>query len=346
MAASPSQLLLMRWLLRAKQAGRQGFTLIELLVTLIVGTLIMGTLLYIVVEMMQANRREEVLTQTQQDMRRAIDFISRDVREAVFVYESPNAVVEAPAEDGTPGTRTLMQEMGITVNADLEITAPANLAGATPILAFWRLDPVPNDSAFWGQPCTRFPAGARRIECETLRLRQSYYTLVMYLQRPNDDDSIWSGPSRLLRYELPKYSISDIPDLTQRRGYSDPASGCNSFEFWSAPNANCDPGNVGAIAPTITVLTDHVDFTVAADTPDCAGDLIPADPRGFSVCVSDGDGAVDRGPNRNVRIFLQGNALEGRPGLITALSQASSLPVLESEVLVRGVLNKQPQGAQ
>lgn len=348
MAASPSQILLMRWLLRAKQAGRQGFTLIELLVAMVIGTLIMGTMLYMVVELMQVNRREEVLTQTQQDMRRAIDYISRDTREAVFIYSTPSTVVEAPAADGTPGTRTLLQELGITVNGAGVVTAPANLSGATPVLAFWRLDPVPTDSTFWGLNCaTAFSGNQFRInECNTLRLRQSFYTLVLYFQRPNTGTDIWGGPSHIVRYELPKYSVANIPTLTQRQGYSDPTN-CTSFANWRAPNANCDPGNVGAPAATISVLTDYVALQ-PPNGPACPANSVasPANPQGFFTCISDGTAEPgDVGRNQTLRIFLQGNALAGRPGIVNALSQASSLPVLESEVLVRGVLNKQPPGA-
>ena len=78
-----------------------GFTLIELLVTLIVGSIILAGLPYLVVELLQISRREEVLTRTQQDMKRALDYISRDVREAVYVYPKPSVVLD-PAKNPNP----------------------------------------------------------------------------------------------------------------------------------------------------------------------------------------------------------------------------------------------------
>jgi prepilin-type N-terminal cleavage/methylation domain-containing protein len=312
MATPSSKSNLLHWLLRVRRAPQRGFTLIELLVTLIVGSLIMGSLLYLVVELMQANRREEVLSQTQQDMRRALDYMTRDVRQAVFVYDSPNAIVE-PDKGATAGTKTLLDQLD-------------DLPDGEAILAFWRLDPVPPESAFWDKdkdkdkPCDTFPE-AKRPECTTLRIRQSYYTLVVYLLQDNDDSDFWGGPARIIRYELPKYSISDIPTLTQRKGYSDP-TGCATFANWGKPPgwdsaSPCDAANNGTTKGTAPVLTDSVSTN--------------------GLVVS-----VDGTTNKTVTISLQGDALTRRPGLVTAFSNASALPRLESEVLVRGVLNKQP----
>ncbi|QQE64249.1 prepilin-type N-terminal cleavage/methylation domain-containing protein [Leptolyngbya sp. BL0902] len=351
MATSPSSLPFFRWLLRANHTSQRGFTLIELLVAMIIGSLIMGSLLFLVVELMQANRREEVLTQTQQDMQRAINYITSDVREAVFVYPNPAAIVE-PTVGTTVGTDTLLDELGITVNAAGVVTAPAALAGSTPIMAFWRLDPVPADSNLWNRVCSTAFTGNQINECNTLKLRQSFYTLVLYFQRPNQPNELWGGPSRILRYSLPKYGTADIATLTQRRGYSDPTV-CNSFATWSAPPGRiaaqpCDAGNVGAPAADIAVLTDYVSLDVISPAPACGtgGTTTPAtNARGFAACVNSGaagDLGEGAGVNQTMRIFLQGNATQGRPGLVNTFNEAGRLPVLEAEVLIRGVLNKQP----
>ncbi|MFH7244920.1 MAG: type II secretion system protein J [Spirulina sp.] len=347
MATQPSPTKLAQWLMQASKAGQRGFTLLELLVAMIIGSMIMGSLLFLVVELMQVNRREEVLTQTQQDMQRAINYISSDAREAVFVYSTPMAIVDPEAG----GTDTLVSELGITVDASGVVTAPAALAGATPILAFWRLDPIPAGNGIWAKDCTKAFSGAKTDECNTLQLRQNFYTLVVYFQRPNQAGGFWGGPSSILRYELPKYNASDIATLTQRQGYSDP-TGCNSFENWSAPPGRdaadpCDAANTGAPTINPVVLTDYVNLANLTPDPICTGVSTPsaADARGFMACVNSGVAAAgEPGANQTLRIFLQGNATEGRPGLITTFSDAGNLPTLEAEVLVRGVLNKQPLG--
>ncbi|NJL46310.1 MAG: prepilin-type N-terminal cleavage/methylation domain-containing protein [Leptolyngbyaceae cyanobacterium SM2_5_2] len=325
MAIKPSQLSLVCLLLKARKATQRGFTLIELLVALVVGSLILGSLLYLVVELMQVNRREEVLGQTQQDMQRAIDYITRDAREAVFVYSTPGAIVD--------GTATLLEQLdGIPTDA-------------VPILAFWRLDPVEAENDFWDiEDCEdEFTNQDKRNECNTLKLRQSYYTLVVYLQQANAEEDLWGGPSRIIRYELPKYSTNDIAALTQRTGYSDP-TGCGGFANWTRPDSDCAPDNVGTTEPNIAVLTDYVNFDGSAeDSVTCPAGYIqePPNPSGFHVCISNTAANSD---NRTIRVFLQGNATAGRPGLITANSEAGRLPTLESEILVRGVLDRQPPG--
>jgi prepilin-type N-terminal cleavage/methylation domain-containing protein len=323
------------YLLLKSRRNSRGFTLIELLVTLIVGSIIVGGLLYLVIELLQVNRREEVLTRTQQDMQRALDYISRDVREAVYVYPQPTAVVD-------PDTPPVATD---TLLAQLTGSLPT---GAEPILAFWRFDPV-DVGQIDSQLCA--VNNPKEAECNTLKVRQGTYSLVLYLQQQNAASDIWGGKSRILRYELSKYS--NIRTLQQRRGYSDPSGACNSFRYWSKPPGRdssnpCDSGNTGTPASSVLVLTDYVNLpdTPTAQTLCPTGyTQTPAIPKSFHVCVSSGTATAGAtGANQVVRVYLQGSVYE--PNNQTAplgfLARASSLPTLESEILVRGVLDKNP----
>jgi prepilin-type N-terminal cleavage/methylation domain-containing protein len=301
---------LMRWLLSLNRLSRKGFTLMELLIAIAIGSVIMSTLLYLVVEMTQASRREEVLTQTQQDMQRALDYISRDAREAVYVYSTPTDITGEL--DDLP-------------------------AGADPILAFWRLDPI-DVSAIGATQCA-----AAENECNALKIRQSAHTLVVYLQEENGDGSIWGGPSRILRYELPKYD--DVSTLTQNTGYSDPTV-CNSFGDWNGYVAGCDPSaNNGNTDGTVAVLTDSVDALDTGDAGSCPDNnnymLTSANADSFYSCVRLGLGSEsDTNTNQTLVVYLRGNATEGQDGLINTFSEEGRTPTIQSEVLIRGVLNK------
>ncbi|MBU6229308.1 MAG: prepilin-type N-terminal cleavage/methylation domain-containing protein [Cyanobacteria bacterium REEB459] len=314
-----------------------GFTLIELLVTLIVGSLIVTGLLYLVVELLQISRREEVLTRTQQDMKRALDYISRDVKEAVYVYPSPSAVVD-PAVNPNPADTLLAQLTG---------SLPAT---ATPILAFWRFDPI-DVSQIPAALCA--DTNPKSTECKSLMVRQGTYSLVLYLQQKNTAADIWGGKSRILRYELSKYK--NLATLEQNKGYSDPSGTCNTFRTWSKPPGRdprkpCDSANAGTPASTIAVLTDYVNVpdTATAQTL-CPTDYLqtPTTPESFYTCVSSGTRAFAGGTtstNQVVKVFLQGSIYE-RDNQISPLgflARASSLPTLESEILVRGILDKEP----
>jgi prepilin-type N-terminal cleavage/methylation domain-containing protein len=319
------------WLTQSTRS--RGFTLTELLIAIVVGGIIVTTLLYLVVELLQINRREEVLTQTQQDMRRAIDYITRDAAEAVYVYSSPEAIVNT--------------ETGATLLEQLDNFPQA---GEVPVLAFWRLDPLDPRSQsvkdFFAKPCTDAAFAGKVNECETLRIRQGYYTLVVYAQQKNTPGSLWGGKSRIIRYELPRYTAGGLADLTNTPGFAEPTGATNSFERWTKAANETTPRN-------IAVLTDFVD----ANDPDKPGDCpvgylqtpaTPAKANSFYACVLQGtaqanpdDDSLTVGSNQTLIVFLRGNADSQSSGFAT-FSAAGRLPTLRSEVLIRGVIDKQP----
>jgi prepilin-type N-terminal cleavage/methylation domain-containing protein len=324
MAKISSNHLSLAWLLRGRPTRSSGFTLTELLIAIVVGGIIVTTMLYLVVELLQINRREEVLTQTQQDMRRALDYIARDAGEAVYIYSTPTAATDQLTDFAKPGRQ--------------------------PVLAFWRLDPLDSNNAsvqtlFTKNCATGFANSADQAECNTLKIRQSYYTLVVYAQEANTTNDIWGGKSRIVRYELPKYSSGGIANLNRTLGYEEPtgtfADGTpKRFDLWKR-TGNTTSGNVA-------VLTDYVDESTA-NTNDCPSgyDKTPAG-NNFYVCVqkntselSDLDRRLTNNSNQTLIVFLRGNADTQGSG-ITTFSSTGRLPTLKSEVLIRGVLDKQP----
>ncbi|XGB42459.1 MAG: hypothetical protein LVS60_00790 [Nodosilinea sp. LVE1205-7] len=74
----------------------------------------------------------------------------------------------------------------------------------------------------------------------------------------------------------------------------------------------------------------------------------PTAPQSFYTCVSSGTTtAADNtttATNQVVKVFLQGSIYEqdNQISPLGFLTRASSLPTLESEILVRGILDKQP----
>jgi len=311
------------WLLKANRHRRQGFTLIELLVSIIIGSIVVSALLYLVTELNRFNGREELLTQTQQDMRRALDFISSDISESVYVYTDPDPI--ANQLDDAPD--------------DTE-----------PILAFWRLDPV--DTSSLDDDCED---SSNEAECSTLKVRQSAYTLVVYFQTTvADDNPIWEGESRIIRYQLPKYGsgANDIEELNHRSGYLDPTLEETTFAGW-----NKDAGeNTDGDSQVLVDFVDSFNDTIPANrTCESRGFGAPSETpvaksNSFLVCVSSGDTDEETAgfddtllnrTNQSVFIALTGNAARQDNDVLTsASSEASRLPTLESEVLIRGVIEK------
>lgn len=306
MASSPPPLALVRWLLTKSRAKHHGFTLIELLIAIVIGSVIIGSMLYLVVELLGVNAREERLTQAQQDVKRALDYISRDVREAVYVYSTPDAVVAQLTDE------------------------PAG----TPVLAFWRLTPI-NVGSITPAACT-----SASQECATLKVRHSVYDLVVYFHRSNAGSALWSGPGRIIRYELTNYRR--LSTLESTPGYRDPSKPGNNFAGWVRGTGNTQGQAV--------VLADFIDNHDAGNTATACptGLLAPAvanasNSNNFFVCVRDNSAAGGNILNQSLYVSLRGSTAELGTGTTLVFgprSRASRLPAINTEVQVRGVIEK------
>lgn len=358
----------------SNQAKVGGFTLIELLVAMVIASLISMGLLFMVVQLIQTNLREAARSDTQRDLQAAIDYIARDVREAVYVYDA-SCLVDRPttthpttgiSPSSCPGLRNYLPD------------SIMNTSSNVPVLAFWRLSPLPNTvlaacasaaTAYTTSPSS-LPTAIQGVPCLTGQM----YSLVVY-SLDNAARVGSRGRARITRYELPQYTngsvrppqpsgITPAPDLTP--GWADPtgnATDNNPTSFISWPvSAQMLNGTLTAPSSKPTgnslVLTDFVDWNglynrsggsvTLGQAPNRSGEsliLTPADgtptppPRGFYVYVR---GAQNGGSlNQQVVIRIQGDAA-GRPGIpnIAPLTQPVVPIALEATVVTRGVTNK------
>ncbi|NJL86570.1 MAG: prepilin-type N-terminal cleavage/methylation domain-containing protein [Leptolyngbyaceae cyanobacterium SM1_1_3] len=320
MSTTPSQLWLFRLLIHLRRrSSKAGFTLIELLISIIIVGIIISGLLYLVVEMLQLDRREFVLNQVSTDMNRAMDYITNDVEEAIYVYSNPMDVVSELSDVG---------------------------ADEKPVLAFWRPDLLDQDDLDKiKSSCS--PAA----ECALLKERQAFLTLVVYLQEENTDDSIWNGETRIVRYSLPNYtSITSSLNSKSTPGYNDPTLiNGNGFANWVA-NGTTD-GIKQVLVDSVDKFEPESDIDEAAcPNPDPANPIYTLSPstptldskKSFYVCVREASVGTNAlgdtiNSNQDLIVFLRGNAIANQDGLINALSDASEFPTIQSRVLLRGV---------
>lgn len=317
-----------RWLSRWLKLRRGGFTLIELLVAIIIGSIIVTVLLQLVLELLQVERRETAIDNVQRDMRRALDYMAADVQEAVYVYSSPS-----------------------TSQAIISLETAGELNRNDVVLAFWRVDPLDDDDFALLGDCSGMPS-AQQQECEVLKVRQATYSLIVY-QLETTDDPTWDGQARIARYRLPKYSSITASALNSTPGYREPLSAEDSainFNTWQATGTN--------VGGRTDILVDFVD----SPTPDAAtltnllSSGVLACPNGmqrspdstasttttsFFVCIQDPTANTGGYLNQSVDILLRGN-FEPRntESLIRPISESSALPTLRTNVLVRGVIDK------
>lgn len=339
----------------SRRSSTQGFTLLELLVVSAIGAGIMAGLMFIVVQLMETDQRESSRSETQREMQLALDYISAELREAVYVYTGEELVAKYPY-------------------------LPESLTqNSIPVIAFWKQQPFPEIVKRDVCQANRDnPDATPGINCES----SSSYALVVYSLSVANSSNIWSNNARITRYALTEFESDG--DLTQ--GYVNPGTfeNGNGFRTWPIytfegdPNTNVQLEAVDSGRPAgrpegrASVLVDFVNVAPGAaitEATACPADDIDADPntpdfdfkitpsdaviaanptpprlrnvRSFYACLDRRD---DSGQNQEVIVYLQGS-VNGRPGYTIAGfgAGAETLPTLEARVLTRGVIQRRPR---
>jgi prepilin-type N-terminal cleavage/methylation domain-containing protein len=321
------------WFSARRGNSAKGFTLLELLVTTAIAAGIVAGLLYIVVQLMGVDQKEASKNETQREMQLALNYISTEMRDAVYVYTGTAMGAQAGIRNG----QSLMDFL------------PANLisADSAPIVAFWKQQPFPKkvkDNCAGSNPPTD-------IACTN----GSSYALVIYSLSTGNPDGTWKGKARITRYALTEFN----DEGARTSGYVNPGAFNNNFPTWpygtgAAGLANLQTARPGNAIPA--ALVDFVDDTANSTTqtqlcpndPETAGEDYNISPppgmltgrlagvRSFYVCVNSRNVL---GNTQDTLIYLRGNVV-GRPG---GFGNTSFLPSLETRVLSRGVLGRVPQ---
>jgi prepilin-type N-terminal cleavage/methylation domain-containing protein len=346
----------------SKQNQSTGFTLIELLVALFIGSVITGALLFMVVKLLETNQREAARSDTQREVQMALDYISRDLREAVYVYDGRCLVNDSPALHPNPPVPSSPNCSGLLSYLPTPISGGAT---TLPVLAFWKVEDLPknlkdncsNNASAYSSTAT-YPPAITGVPCVSRRM----YTLVVYTLDTDNSSGTWRGRARIKRYNLPQFTDSAGAGGTQPAvtpGWLYPVGDNTGFSYW--PNDKdyqpITTGYTPPVSPATSannqVLLDFVDTNDLASGTDASCPSNPTDPtivdyvmtpdkslfgaaamrRGFYVCVK---GASNNGNlNQEVVVRIQGN-VAGRPG-----ANSVNIPIpLETRVLTRGVLNK------
>ncbi len=344
----------------------QGFTLVELLVVTAIAGIIVAGLTFIVIQMMTSDQREASRSETQREMQLALNYMSSELQEAIYVY--PGTYLEdSKSEDLN------------TTDIPFANYLPASVTnGAVPVLAFWKLQPFPDVVK---QRCAATNAATNPVGVACLN-GQSYALVVYSLARKPANPTVWKGQARITRYVLSQFDSSG--NLTP--GYVDPSVN-NNLASWPWADPGTGAVNLQATRPTGSsfTLVDFVSLDIintptikptdnfcpaggaTGTTTTGSYDISPKTPvknslnkdtRTFYACVfsqtqTTGTGTVtatrvDPTQYRDVVLFLRGSAL-GRPGMrrvddkeeITKNDQ-DVLPTLETRVLTRSVLGRRP----
>ncbi|BAY12816.1 hormogonium polysaccharide secretion pseudopilin HpsC [Calothrix sp. NIES-2098] len=85
---NPIQFLLGIQIKRTKSVQERGFTLIELLVAMIIAVLVITPLLGFMINILNTDRQEQAKASSEQEIQTALDYISRDLQQAVYIYDA------------------------------------------------------------------------------------------------------------------------------------------------------------------------------------------------------------------------------------------------------------------
>lgn len=308
-------------------SGCSGFTLIELLVSIVISSIVLSSLLSFMTNMLTSERREQAKSSSEQEIQLALDYISRDLQEAIYIYDA----------DG--------------VQAIADQLPHAREADKVPVLVFWK-------PTFLAQhrPVITIDGNPTTVGCltklprtDTCSQRDYFvYSLVIYYLI-KDNNPAWSEAARIGRIELQ----DGIRDSNNSRNYlTNPSPGFQLFNLSQAGTLK-DKMNAWRKADTaydpqknpIEVLVDYVDPSPSDRTPkplDCqnispAAQLVPANTQlanplqinSFYACVD---------ASRNLaQVYLRGSALMRlEQNAVYSDAQAVYFPSLNIQVKSRG----------
>ncbi|MEG3880754.1 hormogonium polysaccharide secretion pseudopilin HpsC [Microcoleus sp. herbarium7] len=254
---------LLRLLLKSQQQQNRsgsaqtekGVTLIELLIGTVMAFLIITPMLAFVVDMLNTDRREQVKSNTEQDIQAAVDFIAQDLSQAIYIYDN-NSTTGIPA---------------------IQAQLPPATEG-TPILVFWKRQlqknalPVTPTASNTPAPknCVPNATPGTATECNDTYV----LSLVAYYQ-VNDNKATWCQPSgnpcptRIARYQI-RAGIKDPkaadpvnqPYYTDVKEGQEPSDGYDPNFKISEPTKNVTLGADRWDTPD--VLVNYIDHSTTA----------------------------------------------------------------------------------
>ncbi|MGY2716376.1 PulJ/GspJ family protein [Thermostichus sp. MS-CIW-15] len=293
-----------------RRRASRGFTLIELLVSLLIAFIFLLATGMIVVETMRLDREETGRTQVQAELTQAMEYIQQDLAEALYIYND----TEQPNGDGIPDVIQRLYTPGW-------IRQPA---GAIPVVAFWKLEPIPQGcyagnptlqqiregrARLPNQPPDGFPRdqNGRNADWETLLSRRGIYTLVVYYLRRNYNNAgnladgsttPWEGNARIERFELRPFARQGNNDCAGRSPFfvEDPDPFRDGFLAWPSEQARARQIPIAGRTdgPRLTTLVSNI-FSSREGSPQVA----PACPQGYAFGGGKPDGVPFSGLGNN-----------------------------------------------
>ncbi|GAA6615695.1 hormogonium polysaccharide secretion pseudopilin HpsC [Scytonema sp. NUACC26] len=323
-----------------QKVSSSGFTLIELLVAIVLAALIITPLLGFMVNVLDADRREQAKTSSEQEIQNAFDYINRDLQQAVYIYDADGLTRNSnPTTPSSSGIKDQIPPASET--SGTSTVGCSNSSLCQPILVFWKRKYLRDVIEFSGGTGTD-------TKDDTF-----VYSLVAYYII-KDNNTTWSKAARIARFEVSDgIQVSNGQTCT---GYSDttylaktgggawcPDKGFKRFNLSETVGELKDKMNTWTKASSnysenALVLIDFIDQTaIGSSLPTCpsgSGMLVSGSFMGFYACINSNN------RNSTAQIFIRGNALARvqNNDLDYSKSQKSYFPTASIRVQGRGYL--------
>lgn len=296
--ASLIRFILKSQLKRPKLASKtSGFTLIELLVAMILAVLVIAPLLGFMIDILGADRKEQAKAASEQEIQAALDFMARDLEQAVYIYDG----------DGIKAIKASLPTTG------------------TPVLVFWKRQQIKNAFNIDNKACSAADVTAGNCNDSAV------FSLVAYYRITSSDPNWSKNAARIARFEV-KDGVADPllpidkdgkPKYLYASGDSRaPDDGFVRFDLNTSTGTLENKMNKWTADPTKftnkqVVLVDYIDNSTGSSVPsagDCKNVLgIPStDGRTTAKLTTGADSSfyacVDSGANI-AQIFIRGNSL-------------------------------------
>lgn len=338
------KLLLSRQLKGSKMTHKNGgFTLIELLVAMVLATLVITPLLGFMINIMDSDRKEQVKANSEQELQVALEYIARDLEQAVYIYDDEGVTRNNSTNAITSG-----------IKDQIPPVAPAdgcnNANECQPVLVFWKREykedvvPLINTSS-----CTN------STSCSDTFV----YSLVGYYLI-KDNKAPWSKAARIGRFQIQdgvKAPNSNgtftylSTDCTQEIG---PSCGFNLFNLSAKGNSLKVKMNqwrkaIANYTAETFVLLDYIDQSTITDNvpvvacpPDTPNyKMRPVLPYTGANSVNDTFktysfyACVDSSKTL-AQVYLRGNALTRMKEVVVPYSASNSAYFPQANIQIKG----------
>ncbi|KAF3888447.1 MULTISPECIES: hormogonium polysaccharide secretion pseudopilin HpsC [Nostocales] len=309
-----------------------GFTLIELLVAMILAALVITPLMAFMINVMDSERKEQAKVTTEQEIQAALDYIARDLQQAVYIYDA-DGVTRNNNSSNTSLSGIQDQIPPVKSTTGCSPTSTNNTSVCTPVLVFWKREFLANSVGV---------TAATQTAQATTDDGFAYSLVAYYLITNPSSTSPWSPAARIARFRIrgavnAAFANSTGNDSSKSAGFKPPPLDLNISGAELKDKMNQWKTGLGAGAsydqPALT-LVDYVSTTGPAVT--CPTGTQGIGSSGFYACVN--------ARELLARVYIRGTAmarLNNNNGASYTNKNSTYFPSASIQVQGRGFLSPQ-----